>query len=179
MSKTQFGLVYGFASQPTNVSSSATDVFQFQVTDASGHATLYDILYTVGSSANLVKVDVPSALPTFMQSWNFNFIASYPLTFETGGYNAFTTSVAETATPSESFSGAYKTPVISFDSGVDSLMGAQGDFSVEFWHSIPTYQSAATIPSLIPPAPQWPLVYYVDVDFELSPHIDGHFHHRQ
>ncbi len=40
---------------------------------------------------------------------------SYPLTFETGGYNAFTTYVTETATPSESFSGAYKTPVISTD----------------------------------------------------------------
>ena len=42
----------------------------------------------------MVKVDVPSLLPTFMQSAPFAFTPSYPLTFETGGYNAFTTFVS-------------------------------------------------------------------------------------
>src|SRR5208282_2415481 len=109
--ETQFGLVYGFAAQPTNVSQSGTGVFQFQVTSSSGQNTLYDIVYTAGSNANLVKVDVPSSLPTFVQSWLFIFVTSYPLTFETGGYNAFTTFVSPTEPPNESFAGAYKTPV--------------------------------------------------------------------
>ena len=166
-SETQFGLVYGFTPQPTNVSRSATNVFQFQITDANNHTTLYDIDYTKGSNANVVTVDVPSVLPAFMQSAPFVFTTSYPLTLETGGYNAFTTAVAETATPSESFSGAYRTPVVSFDPAIDSLITAQGDFSVEFWHSIPhtsisgyhpfTYSASTALP---------PLVYYVDVDFE-------------
>ena len=92
---------------------------------------------------------------------------SYPLTFETGGYNAFTTFVTETSTPSESFAGAYKTPVISTDSQVDSLITPQGDFSLEFWHSIPLTPLAPIIPftysasTAVPP-----LVYYLDVDFE-------------
>ena len=105
-SETQFGLVYGFAAQPTNVTQSGTGVFQFQVTNAERpkHALRHPL--HAGSNANVVKVDVPSALPTFMQSWPFSFVASYPLTFETGGYNAFTTFVSETAPPSESFAGA-------------------------------------------------------------------------
>jgi hypothetical protein len=163
----QFGLVYGFAQQPTNVSRSAKGVFQFQITDANNDTTLYDIDYTKGGNANVVAVDAPSLLPTFLQSSPFAFTQSYPLTLETGGYNAFTTSVEETAFPSESFSGAYKTPIVSLDPLVDTLITAQGDFSVEFWHSIPltglsayhpfTYSASTALP---------PLVYYVDVDFE-------------
>ena len=166
--ETQFGLVYGFAQQPTNVSRSAKGVFQFQITDSSNYTTLYDILYTPGSNTNAVTVDVPALLPTFMETGAFTFLPpSCPLTFETGGYNAFTTYVTETSTPSESFSGAYKTPVISFDPQVDSLITPQGDFSLEFWHSIPltglsayhpfTYSASTAVP---------PLVYYLDVDFE-------------
>ena len=166
--ETQFGLVYGFAPQPTNVSRSAKGVFQFQITDSNNHTTLYDILFTSGSNTNAVTVDAPALLPTFMQTGTFTFLPpSCPLTFETGGYNAFTTYVTETSTPSESFSGAYKTPVISIDSQVDSLITPQGDFSLEFWHSIPltglsayhpfTYSASTAVP---------PLVYYLDVDFE-------------
>ena len=62
-------------------------------------------MYTRGGNANMVAVDVPDLLPTFTQIAPFTFITSYPLTFETGGYNAFTTAVAETAAPSESFAG--------------------------------------------------------------------------
>ena len=164
--ETQFGLVYGFAAQPTNVSQSGTGVFQFQVTSSSGTNTLYDILYTAGSNANLVKVDVPSALPTFVQSWLFNFVTSYPLTFETGGYNAFTTFVSETSTPSESFAGAYRTPVTSTDSQIDTLLGTQGDFSLEFWHSLTLTPVTDYHPFTYLASTSKPLVYYVDVDFE-------------
>ena len=90
----QFGVVYGFAAQPTNVSVGVSmpadiQVYQFQVSSPSvtspgtTNNTLYDILYTPGSNANMVKVDVPDDLPTFTQSWPFSFITSYPLTFET------------------------------------------------------------------------------------------------
>ena len=57
----------GSLAQPTNVSQSAKGVFQFQVTDANNNTTLYDILYTPGGNANMVKVDVPALLPTFTQ----------------------------------------------------------------------------------------------------------------
>ena len=145
-SETQFGLVYGFAVQPTGVTRSASSVFQFQVTDSFRASTLYDILYTPGGNANMVKVDVPSLLPTFMQSAPFAFTPSYPLTFETGGYNAFTTFVSETSTPSESFAAAYKTEVASTDPKIDMLIGPQGDFSVEFWHSLPVSEPGAYHP---------------------------------
>ena len=161
----QFGLVYGFAAQPTNVTQSGTGVFQFQVTNSSGQNTLYDILYTAGSNANVVKVDVPSALPTFVQSWPFSFVASYPLTFETGGYNAFTTFVSETEPPNESFAGAYKTPVVSTDAQIDTLLGAQGDFSLEFWHSLTLTSVTDYHPFTYMASTSKPLVYYVDVDF--------------
>lgn len=165
--ETQFGLVYGLAAQPINVSLSALSVFQFQTTDSSGNNVLYDILYTQASNANEVKVDLPALLPTFMQSGPFTFTSSYPLTFETGGYNAFTTFVLETNTPSESFSAAYRTPVISTDNRVDQLISAQGDFSVEFWHSLPPL-------SWVPPYHPFTytastpdrLIYDIDVDFE-------------
>ena len=164
--ETQFGLVYGFTAQPTSVSQSGTGVFQFQETDASGNNTLYDIVYAAGSNSNVVKVDVPDLLPTFMQSGPFAFTPSYPLTFETGGYNAFTTFVSETSTPSESFSGAYKTPVVSTDALVDQLMSAQGDFSLEFWHSIPVTEVDAIHPFTYSASTSNPLVYFVDIDFE-------------
>ncbi len=166
--ETQFGLVYGFTAQPINVSQSAVAPFpfQFQVTDANGNNTLYDIVYAAGGNANVVKIDVPALLPTFTQSGPFTFTASYPLTFETGGYNAFTTFVSETATPSESFAAAYTTPVTSTDPLVDSLITAQGDFSVEFWHSIPVTPITANHPFTYAASTNSPLVYYVDVDFE-------------
>lgn len=169
--ETQFGLVYGFAAQPTNVIQSASGVFQFQTTDANGNNILYDILYTAGSNANMVKVDLPASLPTFVQSWPFNFVTAYPLTFETGGYNAFTTFVSETSSPSESFAGAYRTPVISTDQGIDTLIGSQGDFSVEFWHSLSLTSVEAYHPFTYSASTSDPLVYFVDVDFDSSANI--------
>lgn len=171
--ETQFGVVYGFAAQPVSVTQSGTGVFQFEAANAIGTNTLYNILYTKGGNTNVVQVDVPDTLPAFMQSAPFTFITSYPLTFETGGYNAFTTFVSETATPSESFSGAYRTPITSTDSLVNSLMSTQGDFSLEFWHSLPvvsqipdyhpfTYSASTAAP---------PLVYFVDVDFSSTSDI--------
>ena len=165
-SEAQFGLVYGFTAPPTTVSQSAKGIFQFQVTDSLGNITLYDIIYTTGSNANMVTVDVPNLLPTFTQSLAFGFVTSFPLTFETGGYNAFTTAVAETAIPSESFAGSYRTPVVSTDTGVDNLITAQGDFSLEFWHSLPLTGPTAYHPFTYSASSTKPLVHYLDVDFE-------------
>ena len=168
-SEVQFGLVYGFTPQPISVTLSTKNIFQFLVPGPNASSTLYDITYAPGSNTNTVHVDVPDSLPTFVQTASFNFPApSSPLTLETGGYNAFTTSVAESATPSVSFAAAYKTPILSTDSRIDQLITAQGDFSLEFWHSIPvttnlppyhpfTYSASTSIP---------PLVYYLDIDFE-------------
>jgi len=96
----------------------------------------------------------------------FTFVASDPLTFETGGYNAFITSIVETAVPSESYAAAWKAPVVSTDSQLDNLIGTQGDFSVEFWHSLPIIPTDAYHPFTYIASTSKPLVYYVDVDFE-------------
>ena len=164
----QFGLVYGFTAQPINVTQSPVGTFQFMVTDTTGLTTLYDILYTPGANANMVKVDVPTLLPTFMQTGPFTFVPSAPLTFQTGGYNAFTTFVAETVMPSESFAASYKTPVISSSPLVDTLLGPQGDFSLEFWHSLPLAPPPNYHPFTYSASTNKPVVYFVDVDFELD-----------
>lgn len=169
--ETQFGLAYGFTAQPTSVTRSATNQFQFQAADPSGRMTLYDIIYTAGGNANVVKIDVPALLPTFTQTGPFTFTPSYPLTFETGGYNAFTTFVEETSTPNYSFAGAYKTPVKSTDPLIDTLVTSQGDFSLEFWHSIPAQTPEAYHPLTYAASSTNPLVYYVDVDFENESNI--------
>ena len=164
--ETQFGLVCGFTAQPTPVTRSGTGLFQFQAAGPGGTATLYDIMYTAGGQANVVKVDVPALLPTFTQAGPFTFTPSYPLTFETGGYNAFTTFVEETSTPSLSFAAAYKTPVKSTDPLIDTLMTEQGDFSLEFWHSIPASTPVVYHPFTYAASTSDPLVYYADLDFE-------------
>jgi hypothetical protein len=168
--ETQFGLVYGFTAQPISVtqSSAPPNNFQFMVTDATGFTTLYDILYTPGTNANMIKVDTPTLLPTFMQTGPFTFVPSAPLTFQTGGYNAFTTFVTETVTPSESFASSYKTPVVSSSPLVDTLLGPQGDFSLEFWHSLPLSPPQSYHPFTYSASTNTPVVYYVDVDFELD-----------
>jgi len=140
-SEAQFGLVYGFGSQPITVtrSSVSPNNFQFQVTDSSGNITVYDILYTAKAANNTVQIDVPQDLPSFTQQ--FNFSQSSPLVLETGGYNAFNTTVDESIQPLETFSAAYKSAITSSDPQIDSLITAQGDFSVEFWHSLPVTSS--------------------------------------
>jgi hypothetical protein len=169
--ETQFGLVYGFSPQPVSAIRSGTGLFQFQAPDPSGTNTLYDVVYTAGSNANVVRVDVPALLPTFTQTAPFAFTPSYPLTFETGGYNAFTTFVEETSTPSLSFAAAYKTPVTAIDPVVDSLIAAQGDFSLEFWHSIPASTPSAYHPFTYSVSTASPLVRFIDVDFEDNSNI--------
>jgi len=168
-SETQYGVVYGFTPQPITVTLSPKNIFQFLAPGASSSTTLYDITYAPHSNTNSVHVDVPDSLPTFVQTASFNFPQpSSPLTLETGGYNAFTTFVDETANPSVSFAAAYKTPILSNDPAIDTLITAQGDFSLEFWHSIPvnaglsayhpvTYSASTSTP---------PLVYFLDIDFE-------------
>lgn len=138
----QVGLVYGLGTQPVNVNQ-YTDahgnlVFQFPATDASGNQALFDILYTAGGSSNRIVADNPERLPSFTQTAVFDFLPPYaPLTFETGGYSAFTAAVEETATPMESFSAAWNTPIVSTDQAIAQLITPQGDFSLEFWHSLP------------------------------------------
>jgi hypothetical protein len=165
--ESQFGLVYGFATQPTSVTRSAsTDDFQFSVTGTSGTATLYNILYTAGSDTNMVQVNVPDLLPTFTQAAPFTFYVGEPLTLETGGYNAFTAALDLTATPSQTFAGAFRTPLISTDSSIDTLIGAQGDFTLEFWHSLTLTPVSGYHPFTYSASTTVPLVYYVDVDFD-------------
>ena len=176
-----FGLVYGLGATPTNVTvetlpSGATQ-YQFAVTAPTGlggatAVTLYDVIYKPGSATNVVQVDVPALFPSFAQTADFTFTTAFPLSLETGGYNAFTFSVDPTALPAQSFAASYKTPVTSVDPALDALMGPQGDFSVEFWHSIPlttpagyhpfTYQSSGTPAASGATAP----VNFIDVDFE-------------
>ena len=162
--ESQFGVVYGLAAQPVNVVQSGTGTFQFPVTDPSGNAALFDIIYTAGGTANQVIADVPDYLPCFAQTATFTFLPAYaPLTFETGGYNAFTTAVEETATPLESFSAAWNTPITSTDDAIASLITPQGDFSVEFWHSIPV--TPVSDESLFTYIGKNALVSYANIEF--------------
>jgi hypothetical protein len=162
--ESQFGLVYGLAAQPVNVIQNAEGVFQFPATDPLGNSTLFDIVYTPGATANQVIADVPQLLPSFTQPATFTFLPAYaPLTFETGGYNAFTTAVDETASPVESFSAAWNTPVVSFDNAVSNLITPQGDFSVEFWHSMPVTPVGDT--SVFTCISDNPLISYANIDF--------------
>lgn len=134
----QFGQVYGFSAPPINVMRSASGGFQFQLADAAKSPVLYDIRYRAGSSANVVHIDVPGLLPAFWQDWQFPLGGSSPLVFETGGYNAFTTFVSEGGVATKSYSMSYRSALTSTDALISSLITAQGDFSIEFWHSEPT-----------------------------------------
>ncbi len=164
----QFGLVYGFTAQPTNVIQSADGkFFQFLVTDsATGIPTLYNIQYTAGANTNAVVVAAPQELPSFTQLADFNFINSFPLTLETGGYNAFTPVVDENNVPERSFAAAYRTPIVSTSPNVDKIIGPQGDFSVEFWHSLPLQTITAYHPFTYSASNPNLNVFHVDVDFE-------------
>ena len=178
--ESQFGLVTGLGSAPVTVTqevlASSAVRFQFPVTAPTGvgtatATTLYDIVYTAGGDANDVQVDTPDLLPAFAQSSQFTFVAASPLTLETGGYNAFTTLVSEASPPAQSFPRAFRTPVTSTDPRVDTLMTAQGDFSLEFWHSVPSTTPIAYHPvTFAASTPAMP-VYYLDVDFEDSSNI--------
>jgi hypothetical protein len=165
--ESQFGVVYGFATQPVSVTrpASAGD-FQFTVTGAGGTATLYNILFTAGSNANMVQVNVPDLLPTFTQAAPFSFYVGAPLALETGGYNAFTAALDISATPSQTFAGAFRTPLTSTDSSIDTLIGAQGDFTLEFWHSLTLSPLYGYHPFTYTASTAAPLVYCVDVDFD-------------
>ena len=165
--ESQFGLVYGLAAQPANVVQVVENGqlrFQFLATDSSGNTTLFDIIYTPGGSANQIIADVPQLLPSFTQTASFTFLPAYaPLTFETGGYNAFTTAVDETASPVESFSAAWNTPIVSSDDAIASLITPQGDFSVEFWHSMPV-TPVGDVPVFTYIGDN-PLISYASIDF--------------
>ena len=63
--RAQFGLVYGFAAQPTNVIAIGHGLFQFPVTDAERQYHAVRHHYTAGGNANVVTVDVPRLLPSF------------------------------------------------------------------------------------------------------------------
>lgn len=165
--ESQFGLVYGFAAQPTNVTQAAdTQEFQFAAPGPDGHVTLYNILYTRGDASNMVQVNVPDFLPSFMQTAVFDFYVGDPLMFETGGYNAFTAAIGPTAQPEQTFAGAFRTPLVTTDTAVDTLMTANGDFTLEFWNALPQTPVFGYHPVTYRASTDAPLVYYVDVDFK-------------
>jgi hypothetical protein len=165
--ETQFGVVYGFAAQPTSVTQSSTNNdFQVAVAGSTGTITLYNILYTAGSNNNLVQVNVPDLLPTFTQAAQFTFYTSEPLFFETGGYNAFNAAIGPEAVPAETFAGAFRTPVISTDASIDTLVSAHGDFTLEFWHSLTQTPVTGYHPFTYRASSTAPLVHMVDVDFD-------------
>ena len=56
--------------------------------------------------------------------------------------------------------------MVSTDALVDKLITAQGDFSLEFWHSIPVTVTDAYHPFTYSASTANPLVYHVDVDFD-------------
>lgn len=170
-SEAQLGLVYGFGSPPTSVFQQTTtpNYFQFQVTDGSGNTTVYDILYTPKAANNTVQIDSPQHFPSFTQQFSFkNFSQSSPLVFETGGYNAFSTAVDESVQPLQTFSAAYNTTIMSTDPQIDNLITAQGDFSVEFWHSTPVISQTllAYHPVTYNSSIDKPTVSFIDVDIE-------------
>ena len=163
----QFGLVYGFTTPPTNVSQSGMGIFQFQVTSASGTSTLYNILYTAGSNTNIVQVDVPELIPTFMQSRlsPSSHPTHLPLRPE-----ATTRSSVLSSKPLYQLrvSPRHTRRRDSNDSLVDTLITAQGDFSLEFWNSIPLSPINAYHPVTYSASTNKPLVYYLDIDFETT-----------
>jgi hypothetical protein len=160
----QLGQVYGLAAQPTNVVPSGDGKYQFPATDTNGNTALLDIIYAPGATNNQVVPDTPKLLPSFTQTANFTFLPAYaPLTFETGGYSAFTSAVEETATPVETFSAAWNTPIVSTDDAIGDLITPQGDFSIEFWHSVP--RTPAAEEHVFTYVSTDPLVSYVDIDF--------------
>ena len=168
--ETQFGLVYGFTSPPTGVTfNTENSDFEFLVASTAtppGPSTLYNILYTAGTDQNMVQVNVPNLLPSFTQVGTFDFYPATALTIETGGYNAFTAAIGPEAVPAQTFAGAFRTPLISTDSSIDSLMTAQGDFSLEFWHSLTPVPVSGYHPFTYQSSTSDPLVYFVDVDFD-------------
>ena len=168
--ETQFGLVYGFTSPPIGVTfNTENSDFEFLVASTAmppGPSTLYNILYTAGNDQNMVQVNVPNLLPSFTQVGTFDFYPATALTIETGGYNAFTATIGPEAVPAQTFAGAFRTPLISTDSSIDSLMTAQGDFSLEFWHSLTPVPVSGYHPFTYQSSTSDPLVYFVDVDFD-------------
>jgi hypothetical protein len=166
--------VYGLAATPVTVTRETTHdgtFFQFSAANSAGVPTLYNILYTAGADTNMVQVNVPDQLPTFAQAAVFNFYVGEPLTVETGGYNAFTAAMAPTAQPVYSYAGAFSTPLVATDPSVDNLISAQGDFSLEFWHSLTLTPQFHYHPFTYLASTQAPLVYDVDVDFENASEI--------
>jgi len=141
------------------------NVFQFQATDSNGNVTLYNILYAPNANYNAIQIEIPTVLPSFMQSFNSESV-SYPLTFETGGYNTYTSAVEETAVPVVSLAASYRPLVTSTSTAVDHLVTLQGDFSLEFRHSFPVTQPYSHHPVTYSSSTNTPPVYFIDVDFE-------------
>ena len=78
--------------------------------------------------------------------------------------------MAETATPVETFSAAWNAPITCFDQGaLDNLIGAQGDFSLEFWHSIPLTPVSQQHPFTYSSGN--PLIGYADINFAVASNI--------
>ena len=171
--ETQFGLVYGFAATPTTVTEttlpSGATLFQF-LNSASGVTTLYDIDYTAGALGNHVQVDVPSTLPSFDKPRPFDFVAEVPPPPSRPS--------ATTRSPRSSTSTAFRRRTTLPPTTARSIRPirtlsqpttAQGDFSVELWHSVPAEAPGPAHPVVytngsIPTADDQ--IFHVDIDYE-------------
>ena len=130
-----------------------------KATNSNGNVTLYNILYAPNANHNAIQIEIPTVLPSIMQAFNFGVGQPYRLTFETGGYNAYTSAVVETAVPVVSLAASYRTLVTSTSTAVDQLVTLQGDFSLEFWHSFPVTQPYSYHPVTYSSSTNTPPVY--------------------
>ncbi len=117
-----------------------TGAFRFPATDPSGNATLLSIFSSYpGRYRQSGHRRRSHFLPGFTRTATFRLPASVrPLTFETGGYQRLHHRRGRTATPVESFSAAWNTPITLHRTTRLPASLRRGEISaVGFWHSIP------------------------------------------
>ena len=166
--ETQFGLVYGFTAQPTNVTRSGTGLFQFQATDASGTVTLYDIMYTRGRQRQRGEGRRPGAPADVHADRSVHLHAVVPAHLRDGRLQRVH-DVRRRNVDAELELRRRVQDAGDVDRSARRLAdhAPQGDFSLEFWHSIPPFDAARLSPvHVFGEHACSPLVHFVDVDFE-------------
>ena len=83
-------------------------------------------------------------------SWSYSivFVNVEPLTVESQGIDAFTTYVSDNNAEDheEAYHCAYVSPMISLSDKTNGLIQSDGDFSVEFWYTVPPNRSLTESP---------------------------------
>ena len=83
-------------------------------------------------------------------SWSYStiFVTVEPLTIESQGIDAFTTYVSDNNAEDheEAYHCSYVSPLISISNKTNTLINADGDFSVEFWYTVPPNRSITEVP---------------------------------